>query len=98
VQVCEDRGAGVPIQRQSILSPGAAERECSAAFYRNCKVTANQTEFATVMGIIELFEIAMAVCTVWIIMSALVRRFRESRWLGRAHAKLAASGIGKSDG
>jgi hypothetical protein len=50
------------------------------------------------MGIIELFEIAMAVCTVWIIMSALVRRFCETRWLGRARAKLAASGIGKSDG
>ena len=31
------------------------------------------------MGIIELFEITIAVCTARIIVSALVRRFRESR-------------------
>jgi len=34
------------------------------------------------MGLIELFEITIAVCTVWIIVSGLVRRLRESRWLG----------------
>jgi len=33
------------------------------------------------MGIIELFEITIAICTGWIIVSALVRGFRENRWL-----------------
>jgi hypothetical protein len=31
------------------------------------------------MGIIELFEITIAFCTVWIIVSAVVRRIREGR-------------------
>jgi hypothetical protein len=30
------------------------------------------------MGIIELFEITIAVCTVWIIVSAVMRRYREN--------------------
>jgi hypothetical protein len=37
----------------------------------------DQGEFGAVMGIIELFEITVAICTAWIIVSALVRRFRE---------------------
>jgi hypothetical protein len=31
------------------------------------------------MGKIELFEIAIAVCSAWIIVSAMLRRFREGR-------------------
>jgi hypothetical protein len=42
-------------------------------------VTTNQSEFAVVMGIIELFEITIAVCTAWIIVSAVLRRLREGR-------------------
>jgi hypothetical protein len=36
-------------------------------------------QIAVVMGIIELFEITIAVCTAWIIVSAVVRRVREGR-------------------
>jgi hypothetical protein len=31
------------------------------------------------MGIIELFEITIAFCTVWIVVSAVLSRFREGR-------------------
>jgi hypothetical protein len=46
-----------------------------------CNVAANQMLFATVMGIIELFEITMAVSTAWIIVSELLRGLRENHWL-----------------
>jgi hypothetical protein len=36
---------------------------------------------ATVVGIIELFEIAMTLCAAWIIVSGLVRSLRENHWL-----------------
>jgi hypothetical protein len=40
---------------------------------------ANQVYFATTMGAIELFEIVITVCTVWIIVSGLLYGFRENR-------------------
>jgi hypothetical protein len=42
-------------------------------------VAANQIQFAATMGVIKLFEITITVCTVWIIVSGLVRSFRENR-------------------
>jgi hypothetical protein len=36
-------------------------------------------QIAAAMGIIELFEITIAFCTVWIVVSAVLRRFREGR-------------------
>jgi hypothetical protein len=36
-------------------------------------------KLAGVMGIIELFEITIAVCTVWIIVSTVMRRYRQNR-------------------
>jgi hypothetical protein len=46
-----------------------------------CTGAVNQIQFATGMIIIELFEIAMVICTAWIIASGLLRSFRENRWL-----------------
>jgi len=36
-------------------------------------------QIAAAMGFIELFEITIAFCTVWIVVSAVLRRFREGR-------------------
>jgi hypothetical protein len=44
-------------------------------------VAATQIQISTDMGIIELFEITITVCTIWIIVSGLVHSFRENRWL-----------------
>jgi len=59
-------------------------REATAAWSRlsgSVRRDRTNSEFATVMGIIELFEITIAVSATWIIVSALVRGFRENRWL-----------------
>jgi hypothetical protein len=44
-----------------------------------CNLAATQILFTIAMGIIELFEITIAICTAWMIVAGLLHSLRENR-------------------
>ncbi len=51
-------------------------------------------QIAVVMGIIELFEVTIAFCTVWIIVSAVVRRINLSKIIALFDSNHGLSTVG----